>query len=95
MLPGKLSRPAARLQEVFILSTARTPLGSMGGKLQVDSQLLLTKPDCLALQSLSAVELGSAAIRAAVERAGLDAAQVRRSYSVLSCPPQCTVLYSC
>jgi len=64
MLPGKLSRPAARLQEVFILSTARTPLGSMGGK----------------LQSLSAVELGSAAIRAAVERAGLDAAQVEECY---------------
>ena len=51
--------------------------------------MLLTKSDCFALQSLSAVELGSAAIRAAVERAGLNAGQVRGSYS------QCTVLCWC
>lgn len=47
-------------KEVFILSAVRTPIGSFGGS----------------LASLSATRLGAVAIRQAVQRAGIDAAQV-------------------
>ena len=46
---------------VFIVSAARTPIGKFGG----------------ALSTVPAVELGGVAIRAAVERAGLDPATAR------------------
>jgi acetyl-CoA C-acetyltransferase len=46
--------------EVFIVSAARTPIGKFGG----------------ALSTVPATELGGTAIRAAVERAGLDPATV-------------------
>jgi acetyl-CoA C-acetyltransferase len=49
------------MQEVFIVSIARTPMGSFGGS----------------LSSVSATHLGSAAIKAAIERAGLQANQVQ------------------
>jgi acetyl-CoA C-acetyltransferase len=48
------------MQEVFIVSAVRTPIGSFGGS----------------LASLSATELGAIAIKAAVERAGIKAEQV-------------------
>lgn len=47
-------------KEVYILSAVRTPMGSFGGS----------------LKALSATDLGAIAIRAAVERAGIDAGQV-------------------
>ena len=47
-------------KEVYIVSTARTPVGSFGG----------------ALASLSAPKLGSIAIKGALERAGIDAKEV-------------------
>ena len=46
--------------DVFIVSAARTPIGKFGG----------------ALSTVPATELGGTAIRAAVERAGLDPATV-------------------
>ena len=46
---------------VYIVSAARTPIGKFGG----------------ALSAVPAVELGGVAIRAAVERAGLDPATAR------------------
>jgi len=49
---------------VVILSYARTPMGSMQGS----------------LAGLSASELGAAAVKGAVERAGVDAAAVERIY---------------
>ncbi|MBW6526040.1 acetyl-CoA C-acyltransferase [Sphingomonas sp. RHCKR7] len=49
---------------VVILSYARTPMGSMQGS----------------LAALSASELGAAAVKAAVERGGVDAAAVERIY---------------
>ncbi|MCB0515800.1 MAG: acetyl-CoA C-acyltransferase [Chitinophagales bacterium] len=48
------------MQEVYIVSMARTPIGSFNGS----------------LSDLTAVELGSIAIRAAIERAGIDASMV-------------------
>lgn len=47
-------------KEVWILSAVRTPIGSFGGS----------------LASLSATQLGAVAIQQAVQRAGIDAAQV-------------------
>src|SRR5829696_7671380 len=44
------------MKEVYILSAVRTPMGSFGGS----------------LKDLSATKLGAVAIRAAVERAGVD-----------------------
>ena len=44
------------MKEVYIISAVRTPIGSFGGN----------------LSSLSAVELGSIAVRGAVEKAGVD-----------------------
>ena len=43
-------------KEVYIISAVRTPIGSFGGT----------------LASLSATDLGAAAIKGAVERAGID-----------------------
>lgn len=48
------------MQEVYIVAATRTPLGSFGG----------------VLSSLSAPELGSAAIKGALEQAGVEPAQV-------------------
>ncbi len=48
------------MKEVYIVSAVRTPLGSFGGK----------------LASLSAVELGSIAIKGALEKIGLDPKEV-------------------
>ncbi|MGH1437344.1 MAG: acetyl-CoA C-acetyltransferase, partial [Lewinella sp.] len=48
------------MQEVYIVSALRTPLGSFGG----------------VLSSLSAIELGSTAIKGALEAAGLTTEQV-------------------
>src|SRR5688572_28889574 len=47
-------------KEVYILSAVRTPLGSFGGS----------------LKDFSATRLGAIAIKAALARAGVDAAQV-------------------
>lgn len=49
---------------IVIASYARTPMGAFQG----------------ALSSLTATELGSAAVRAAVERAGIDAGEIERIY---------------
>src|SRR5689334_21383560 len=62
--PGPNSRPppqgAALMTDVVIVSAARTPVGSFNG----------------ALSSLPAHELGKVAIQAALERAGVPAADV-------------------
>lgn len=52
------------MNEVYIISAARTPIGSFGG----------------ALSSLSASQLGAVAIKAAVERAGIKPEQVQEVY---------------
>ena len=52
------------MNEVTILSAVRTPIGTFGGS----------------LSSLSAVELGSIAVKAAIERAGVDPALVQELY---------------
>ncbi|HTL07999.1 MAG TPA: acetyl-CoA C-acyltransferase [Chitinophagaceae bacterium] len=49
------------MKEVVIIAAVRTPIGSFGG----------------ALKSLSATQLGAAAIKAAVEKAGISPAQVQ------------------
>lgn len=49
------------MKEVYIISAVRTPMGSFGG----------------ALKSLSATQLGAAAIQAAVNKAGIQPAQVQ------------------
>ncbi len=49
------------MKEVYIVSAVRTPLGSFGGK----------------LASLTAIELGSIAIKGAIEKAGLDPKEVQ------------------
>lgn len=49
------------MKEVFIVSAVRTPLGSFGG----------------ALSALSAVQLGSAAIKGALEKAGVSSEEVQ------------------
>lgn len=49
------------MKEVYIVSAVRTPIGSFGG----------------ALKSLSATQLGAAAIKAAVAKAGIDPALVQ------------------
>jgi len=51
------------LQDVFILSAVRTPIGKFGG----------------ALSSLSAADMGVVAAKAALERAGVDAQQVEET----------------
>ncbi|KAL1131232.1 hypothetical protein AAG570_010850 [Ranatra chinensis] len=52
------------LKDIFIVSGARTPIGSFGGS----------------LASLSATKLGSIAIEAAIERAGIDKSEVDEVY---------------
>lgn len=52
------------MKEVFVVSVARTPVGAFGGS----------------LSSLSAVQLGSIAIKAAVERAGIKPEMVQEVY---------------
>lgn len=51
-----LPRKIKYMKEVYVISAVRTPMGSFGGS----------------LKSLSATQLGSIAIKAAVERAGVD-----------------------
>ncbi|HJL47752.1 MAG TPA: acetyl-CoA C-acetyltransferase, partial [Polyangiaceae bacterium LLY-WYZ-15_(1-7)] len=51
-------------REVFIVGSARTPIGSFQG----------------ALSSVDATELGATAIRAALERAGVSGDQVDETY---------------
>ena len=48
------------MQEVYILSAVRTPIGSFGGS----------------LKDLSATQLGAAAIKGALEKSGLKAEQI-------------------
>jgi acetyl-CoA C-acetyltransferase len=52
------------MKEVFIVSTARTPIGSYGG----------------VFATMSAVQLGSIAVKGAVERAGIDPTQVEEVF---------------
>jgi acetyl-CoA C-acetyltransferase len=52
------------MKEVYIVSVARTPIGNLGG----------------VLSGISAVELGKTAIKAAVERAGVDPATITEAY---------------
>jgi len=52
------------MKDVYIISATRTPIGSFGG----------------ALSSLSATQLGAIAIKSAVEKAGLQPAQVQEVY---------------
>lgn len=52
------------MNEVFIMSVARTPIGSLGG----------------VLSSLTAPQLGAIAIRGALQRAGITAEQVQEVY---------------
>ena len=51
------------MQDVYILSAVRTPIGKFGGS----------------LASLTAVDMGVAAAKAAIERAGIQAAQVEET----------------
>jgi len=59
-----LSTGARQVEDVFIVSAARTPLGSMEG----------------CLKGVTAPQLGSRAIQASVERAGVDPDQVEEVY---------------
>lgn len=52
------------MNEVYIISAARTPIGSFGGK----------------LAGFTATQLGSFAIKGALEKAGVDAAEVQEVY---------------
>ncbi len=52
------------MKEVYILSAVRTPIGSFGGN----------------LSSLSATQLGAEAIKAAVEKSGIDPAMVQEVF---------------
>jgi acetyl-CoA C-acetyltransferase len=52
------------MKEVYIVSAARTPIGNLGG----------------VLSGISAVELGKTAIKAAVDRAGIDSNLVTEAY---------------
>ena len=52
------------MKEVYIVSVARTPIGNLGG----------------VLSGISAVELGKTAIKAAVERAGVDPSTITEAY---------------
>ena len=55
------------MEEVYIVAAQRTPIGKFGG----------------ALSSLPAVELGAVAIKAALEKSGLDQAQVDQVGNVI------------
>ena len=52
------------MKEVYIVSMARTPIGSLGGS----------------LANVSAVELGKIAVKAAIERAGINGDQIDEVY---------------
>ena len=52
------------MQEVYIISAVRTPLGSFGGS----------------LSGISATKLGAAAIKAAIEKSGIDPAEVNEVF---------------
>lgn len=52
------------MKAVYLMSIARTPIGSLGGS----------------LSSLSAIQLGTAAVRGALERSGLEPADVQEVY---------------
>ena len=52
------------MKEVYIVSVARTPIGAFGG----------------ALASLTAIDLGAIAIKAAIERAGIKASDIQEVY---------------
>lgn len=52
------------MKEVYIISAVRTPIGSFGGS----------------LSSLSAVQLGAAAVKGALQKAGIDAKQVQEVF---------------
>ncbi|HQD13323.1 MAG TPA: acetyl-CoA C-acyltransferase, partial [Chitinophagales bacterium] len=52
------------MQEVYIVSVARTPIGSLGG----------------VLSGVTAVELGKIAVQAAMERAGVNGTQIDEVY---------------
>lgn len=52
------------MKEVYIISAVRTPIGSFGGT----------------LSSLNASQLGATAIKAAVERAGIDAGEIQEVF---------------
>ena len=52
------------MNEVYIISAARTPIGSFGGK----------------LSGFTATQLGSLAIKGALEKAGVDAQEVQEVY---------------
>ena len=52
------------MKEVYIVSVARTPIGAFGGS----------------LSSLTAIDLGAIAMKAAIERAGIKADQVQEVY---------------
>lgn len=52
------------MKQAYILSVARTPIGSFGG----------------ILAGQTAVQLGSSAIRAAIERAGIDSSLITDVY---------------
>jgi hypothetical protein len=52
------------MQEVFILTAVRTPIGSFGGS----------------LSTLSATQLGGVAIKAALEKAGLSGGQIEEVF---------------
>jgi acetyl-CoA C-acetyltransferase len=52
------------MKEVYIVSAVRTPIGSFGGS----------------LASLSAVQLGATAVKAAIERSGVKASQVQEVF---------------
>src|SRR3546814_17652263 len=61
--PRRTSPPMTSSRDIVIVSAARTPVGSFNG----------------ALTSLSAAELGTVAIKAALERAGVEGGEVSRS----------------
>ena len=52
------------MNEVYIVSAARTPIGSFGGK----------------LAGFTATQLGSFAIKGALEKAGVDAKEIQEVY---------------
>jgi acetyl-CoA acetyltransferase len=58
-------------KEVYIISAVRTPIGSFGG----------------ALSSVSATKLGAAAIKGAIEKAGVSAKDINEVFMGNVCKP--------
>ncbi len=56
--------PLDPMKEVYVISAVRTPIGSFGGR----------------LSSLTAVELGAAAFKGAIQKAGVDPKQVQEVF---------------